>query len=97
MTQYFVKYLDISVLTHGVGTLDPHQVPPQDTHAQLVAEGGFPHIFVGCKCVPFCCRHLLGDTEVSPINCHETVIEDIPPFLTVKANMRLRGRGGAGV
>jgi hypothetical protein len=33
MMQYFVKYFDISVLTRGVGTLDPHQAPPQDTHA----------------------------------------------------------------
>jgi hypothetical protein len=80
MMQYFVKYFDISLLTRGVGTLDPHQVPPQDTHAQLVAEGGFPHVLVGCKCIPICCMHLLRDTEVSSIICHETVIEDIPLF-----------------
>jgi hypothetical protein len=35
MTQNFVEDFDISVLTHRVGTLDPHQIPPQDTHASL--------------------------------------------------------------
>ncbi len=66
--------------------MDPGSTPGhhQDTHAQLVAEGGFPHILVGRECVPFCCRPLLGNTEVSPIDCHETVVEDIPLFLTVK-------------
>jgi hypothetical protein len=50
-----------------------------------------------CKCVPFCSHHLLMDTEVSPINCHETVIEDIPRFLTVEVNLQLKGWRGAGV
>jgi hypothetical protein len=39
----------------------------------------------------------LGDTEVSPINCHETVVEDIPLFLTIKEDLRAGGQGGAGV
>ena len=95
--QDFVKYFYISVHTHWVGTLDPHQVPPQDTHAQLIAEGGFPCVLVGCKCIPYCCHPLLGDTEVSPIDCHETVVEDIPHFLTVKVDLWLTVRWGGGV
>ncbi len=80
LMQNFVKYFDINVLTHRVGTLDPHQVSPQDTHAQVVAEGGFPRIFVGLECIPFYRRPLLGDMEVSPINCHETVLRTSPFF-----------------
>ncbi len=65
--------------------------PPQDTHTQLIAEGRFPCILVGPKCAPFCCCPLLGDTEVSPIDCHETVVEEIPLFLTVGVILHLRG------
>ncbi len=83
-------------LPAGLGTLDSHQVPP--THAQLVAEGRFPRVLVGCKCIPFCHHPLLWDKEVSPIDCHETVVVDIPLFLTFKVNLRLRvRRGGGGV
>ncbi len=96
MMQYFVENFSISELTRGVWTLDPHQVTPQDTHAQLVAEGGFPCILVGCKCIPFCCRPLLGDTEVSPIDCNETVFEDAPLYLTVEEDLRLGRRGEPG-
>ncbi len=94
MMQDFVKYFYISVLTRWVETLDPHQVPPQDTHAQLVADGRFPSILVGCKSIPFCCCPLLGDTEVSPIDCHETVIEDIPLFFYCQSQSAGCGGGG---
>ncbi len=97
MTEHFVEYFNISALTRGVGTLDPHQVPPQDTHAHLIAEGGLPGVLVGCECIPFCRRPLLGDTEVSPIDCHETVVEDISLFLTVEVDLWFRvRRGGRG-
>jgi hypothetical protein len=68
--------------------------PPQYTHAQLVAEGGLPCILVGCECIPFCCRPLLGDTEVSLIGCHETVIEETPLFSTVKKDLWEMAGGG---
>ena len=79
--------------------MDPGSTPghPQDTHAQLVAEGGFPRILVGCECVPFSRRPLLGDTEVSPNDCHETVVEDIPLFLTIKEDLREATGGGGDV
>ncbi len=51
MTQHFVEYFNISELTRWVWTLDPHQVTPQDTHAQLIAEGGFPSVLVGRECI----------------------------------------------
>jgi hypothetical protein len=77
--------------------MDPGSTPvhPQVLHAQLVAEGGFPRILVGRECIPFCHRPLLGDTEVSPINCHETVVEDIPLFLTVEEDLQ-EAAGGRG-
>ncbi len=55
MRQNFVEYFDIHEIAHRVRTLDPHQVPPQDTHAQPVAEGRFPCMYVGGKCIPFFC------------------------------------------
>ncbi len=61
-----------------------------DQNFVLQREGGFPRILVGRECDPFCCRPLLGDTEVGPINCHETDVEDIPLFLTVKVDLWLR-------
>jgi hypothetical protein len=39
MTQYFVEYFNISELIRWVWTLGLHQVTPQDSHGQLVAEG----------------------------------------------------------
>ncbi len=80
MMQYFVENFNINELNHGVWTLDPHQVTPQDSHAQLVADGRFPRIPVVHECIPFCCHPLLGDMEVSPMNYHETGVEDIPLF-----------------
>ncbi len=97
MTQYYVEKNYISELTCWVWTLDPHQVTPQNTHAQLVAEGGFPCILVGCKCVPFCCRPLLGDMEVSLISCHETVVENIPPFFDCQRGSAVEGAEAMGV
>ncbi len=51
---------------------------------------------MGRKCNPFCRHHLLGDTEVSPIDCHEIVIEDIPSFFTVEGDLRWGVSGGGG-
>jgi hypothetical protein len=43
------------------------------------------------------CLPLLGVTEVSPIDSHKTVIEDVPLFLTVDVDLWLRGRWGVGL
>jgi hypothetical protein len=96
MTQHFVEHFNFSEVTCWVWTLDSHQVIPQDTHAQLVAEDEFPCVLVGRKCVPFCCRPLLGGTKVSPINCHKTVVENIPLFLIIEEDLRV-AEGGGGV
>ncbi len=39
--EHLIKNFNVGVLTGrvGVGTLNPHQVPPPNTHPQLVAEG----------------------------------------------------------
>jgi hypothetical protein len=79
MMQNFVEYFDIHELTRGVGTLDPHQVPPQDTHAQLVVEGGFPCIFVDVNQFPFVAAPFWGTQKLVP----STVIRQslrISPF-----------------
>ena len=46
MTQYLVEDFNVGVLTGGVWALDPHQVPTQNTHPQLVAEGGLAGVLV---------------------------------------------------
>ncbi len=51
MMQHFVEYFNIRELTLWVWTLDPHQVTPQDTHTQLVVEGGFPPSEVQSKMI----------------------------------------------
>ena len=51
--QDLIKDLDVGVLTCRVlGTLDSHQVPPQNAHPQLVVEGGLASALVGSKGVP---------------------------------------------
>ena len=38
-----VKYLDVGPRTGGVLSIDPHEVTtPEDTHPDLVSEGGLP-------------------------------------------------------
>ncbi len=51
----------------------------------------------GTQLHSFCCHPLLGDGEVSPINCHETVIEGFLLFFTVKVDLQLRGWQEVGV
>ncbi len=37
-----VKDLDVRPRTGGVQSIDPHEVTPEDTHPDLVSEGGLP-------------------------------------------------------
>ena len=77
MTQNLVKNENFSILTGRVWPLDPHQVPHEDVHPQLVAQGGPPRVLVGREAVPL--RHgsllVLGDAEVGSIDCHRAVVE----------------------
>ena len=85
--QHFIKNCNIIMLTSGVETLDPHLIPSQNTDTQLISESGLPSLLVGSKRVPLCCHPLLWNVEVCPINCHETVIEDVIFFLTIEVNL----------
>ncbi len=38
----FVEHFNVRILTSKVRTLDLHQVPCQDVHAQLFPQGGLP-------------------------------------------------------
>ncbi len=64
----FVENFNVGIVTGMVGTLDPHQVPHGDVEAQLVAQGDFP---------AFHRKSLLGDSKVSPVDCHCAVIAHI--------------------
>ncbi len=52
ITQNLAKNDNVSILTSRVWPLDPHLVPREDVHPQLVAEGGLPRILVGREGVP---------------------------------------------
>ena len=93
-----VKYSNVGKLTRGVWALDSYQVPPKDTNPQLVAEGGLPRVLVGPEGVSRRRGSLLGDTEVRPVDCHKTVVEDVPLFSTFELDLwrRRRRRGGGG-
>jgi hypothetical protein len=93
ITQNLVENFNVSILTGKVGTLDPHQVPCQDVDAQLVVQGGHPHVLVGTKGIPLLCNSFLGDAEVSAIHSHQAVIAHIvgtQPAL--KDDLWLRGQ-----
>ncbi len=44
-----VEDLDVSEPRGWIGTLDPHQVPTQNTYPDLVSEGGLACLLVGGK------------------------------------------------
>ena len=48
-----VADLNIRPQTSWVWTVDPYQLPPENTHPDLVPEGGFSRILVGGEGVPF--------------------------------------------
>ncbi len=77
VTQNFVKNFNVSMITGRVWTLDPCQVPREDVHTQLVAQGGLPRVLVGCKGVPLLHDSLLRDAEVHFIDCHGAVVAHI--------------------
>jgi hypothetical protein len=88
MAQNLLRDFHAGVLSSGIVALDPLEVPPQDADAhQPVEEGGLAVVLLGCKCIPLCCYSLLPDAEVNPIDCQETVVEDITFLSTVKVNV----------
>ncbi len=58
-------------------------------------EGRLAIALVGHKGIPLCCYSLLRDVEVNPIDCHETVIENITFLLTVRVNLWWSEAAGA--
>ncbi len=94
--QNHIKDFDVGVLTSRFGALDSHQILPQDTDAQLVAEGGLAIVLVGYEGISLCCYSLFWDAAVNPINSHETVIENIALLLTVKVDLWWSEAAGAG-
>jgi hypothetical protein len=70
VAQHLIKDFNVGVLTSRVGALNPHQVPPQNTHPQLVAEGRLPCKLVGGGSILLCRSPLLGNLGVHPIDCH---------------------------
>ncbi len=63
-----VEDLDVGELSGWIGTLDPHQVPTQNTYPGLVPEGGLARILVGGKPVACGCLPCLRDPKICPID-----------------------------
>ena len=54
-----VKNCNVGVLTRGVGSRDPNQIPRENIHPELVAKRGLAGIFKGAEGVPLPCGSLL--------------------------------------
>jgi len=54
-----------------------YQVPREDVHPQLVAQGGLPRVLVGREGVPLRRGSRLQGAEVYPVDCHCAVVEHI--------------------
>ncbi len=63
-----VEDLDVVELSGWIGMLDPHQVPTQDTHPNLIPEGGLECILVEGKPVASGCLPCLRNPKTCPIN-----------------------------
>ena len=72
-----VKCLDVRPRTGGVRSIDPHEVPPEDTHPDLVSESRLPCVLVGPKGVPRDCSPRLRDPKVRPVDGHQAAVVDI--------------------
>ena len=53
------KNCNIGILTHGVGSQDPNQIPRENIHPELVVKRGLAGIFEGAEGVPLPCGSLL--------------------------------------
>ncbi len=63
-----VEDLDVGELPGWIGTLDPHQVPTQNTYPNLIPEGGLARALVGSKPVAGGCLPCLRDPKIRPID-----------------------------
>ena len=89
--------LDVRPCPGGVRALNPHKIPHQDVHPQLIAEGGLPRVLVGREGVPLRRSSLLGDAKVRPVHRHKAVVAYVVDAQTlVEINLWFRERGGKG-
>jgi hypothetical protein len=95
VTQHFVKYINVGILTGRVRPLDPHQVPREDVHPQLIAQGGLPRILMGREGVPLRRGSLLGDAEVRALHGHRAVVEHVMRAQPALEDNLRRGGGGS--
>ncbi len=96
--QNLVENFNVGILTSRVWPLISNQVPRKDVNTQLVAKGGLPRIFVGCKGIPLLHDSLLRDSEVSSINIHRAVVAHIVGITpALEDNLHLKEAAAAGV
>jgi hypothetical protein len=79
-----VKDLDVRPRTGGVRSIYPHEVTPEDTHPDLVSEGG-----LGPR---------LRNPEVCSIDGHQAIIVDIAFLALFEVDLHcIEERRGGGV
>ena len=89
-----VEDLDVRPGTCGVWTIDPNEIPPENTHPDLVPKGGLPRILVGSEGVPLRHRPCLGDPKVRPVDGHQAIIQDVSILSPLEVHLQCRvGRG----
>ncbi len=89
-----VEDLEVTELPGWIGTLDPHQVPTQNTYPDLVSEGRLARVLVGGKPVAGGCLPCLGDPKIRPIDRHEAFIAYVVVLALFKVHLQWRGEGG---
>jgi hypothetical protein len=89
-----VKDLDVRPGTCGVRSIDPDEIPPKNTHPDLVPQGRLPRILVGREGVPLGRRPCLGDAKVRPVDGHQAIVKDVSILSPLEVHLQCRvGRG----
>ncbi len=68
------KILMSGHLLAGYGPCIHTRFPPPDAHTQLVAQSGFPRVFVGTEGILLLSFPLLGDSKVDSVDRHQAII-----------------------
>ena len=90
--QAIVEYCYIIPLACGIWAFNPYQMAGPDADAELIPECRLTSILVRCVDIAFCGSSFLIDTEVSTVDAHQTVIQDVVILPLFKINLRFGKR-----
>ncbi len=85
-----VEDLDVRPGTCGVWTIDLNEIPPENTHPDLVPQCRLPRVLVRSEGVPLCRRPCLGDAKVRAVDGHQTIVEDVSILSPLEVHLLCR-------